>query len=73
MLGASAGQGPIGYMNPVIYGIGTSSSYKSTFHDVSDGSTNLYYPASKGYDLSTGWGSIIGSALFKTLVASATN
>lgn len=66
---ARAGQGltPIGSINPAVYRIGASASYKADFHDVTFGS-NLYYPARSGYDNATGWGSLIGDALEATLV-----
>jgi subtilase family serine protease len=62
----------IGFVNPAVYAIGTSSNYSSAFHDIADGSTNLYYPATTGYDLTTGWGSFNGGGLF-TLLATATS
>ena len=63
----AAGYGLIGYLNPSIYRIAQSSLYSQSFHDVADGSTNLYYPAKPGYDLSTGWGSFQGVGLFRAL------
>jgi subtilase family serine protease len=62
----------IGFVNPAVYAIGTSSNYSTAFHDIADGSTNLYYPATTGYDLTTGWGSFNGGGLF-TLLATATS
>ena len=67
----AAGKGPIGFLNPVIYQIGASTSYTADFHDVTSGS-NLYYPAITGYDNATGWGSFIGDALLSTLVSGLT-
>jgi subtilase family serine protease len=46
---------PVGFINPELYTIGLSSSYKSEFHDITSGSNG--YPATTGYDLVTGWGS----------------
>lgn len=48
------GNGTIGFANPLLYGIG-SSSYASAFHDIASGSNG--FPAVAGYDLATGWGS----------------
>jgi kumamolisin len=58
---------PIGFLNPSLYQIGNGLNYNSAFHDINDGSTNLYYPATTGYDLSTGWGSFNGAGLFSLL------
>jgi hypothetical protein len=59
----------MGYMNPVLYGIGATMGlpvdlYSKCFHDVADGYSNWnaqanatqIYPSVPGYDLSTGWG-----------------
>jgi kumamolisin len=65
----SAGLGYIGFVNPTLYALGRSSGYSHDFHDINDGSTNLYYPAVTGYDNSTGWGSFNGQNLITDLVA----
>ncbi len=54
----------IGFFNPTLYTLGTqTASFASPpFHDITSG-TNLYYPATAGYDLATGWGSPDGVAL----------
>jgi subtilase family serine protease len=65
------GFGVIGFLNPSLYQVGASASYLTGFHDVNDGSTNLYYPATTGYDLATGWGSLNGAGLFSLLTAQA--
>jgi kumamolisin len=57
----------IGFMNPAIYAVGTGSRYASDFHDIADNSNNGYYPAVKGYDDATGWGSFNGQNLFQDL------
>jgi len=57
----------LGFANPSLYAIGTGTSYLSDFHDISDGSTNLYYPAVAGYDDATGLGSFIGDTLLAEL------
>jgi len=59
----------IGFVNTSIYQLAQSSLASSCFHDISDGSTNLYFPAVSGYDLSTGWGSFKGAALISALSA----
>ena len=62
---ASNGQQPVGFANPLIYTIGGSADYLSGFHDIADGSNNLYplYTAKTGYDNVTGWGSFNGAGL----------
>ncbi len=57
----------IGFLNPTLYRIGTDGysqvtyQYPTTMHDVQDGSNNLYFPAVKGFDDSTGWGTPNGT------------
>ena len=58
---------PLGFPNAAIYQIGESNQYLSTFFDIADGSTNRYYPAVKGYDNATGWGSFNGENLLQVL------
>lgn len=46
----------LGFLNPTIYTLlNTSTLYSHAFHDVTSG-TNLYYPATPGYDMVTGVG-----------------
>lgn len=67
-------QPPVGFLNPIIYSIGTGSAatYAATFHDITSGnnewpgSPNLYV-ACPGYDLCTGWGSINGMGMINYL------
>ena len=61
--------GRLGFPNPALYRIGKSRSYKRDFHDIKDGSTNGYYPAVRGYDLATGWGSYNAAHLIQSLSA----
>ncbi len=61
----------LGYFNPIIYGVARGTGYATNFHDISDGSTNLYYPAQTGFDLTTGWGSFNGGNLYTTLTSSS--
>jgi kumamolisin len=64
---AAGGNPPLGFANPSLYQIGTGAHYGTDFHDVADGSTNLYYKAVAGYDNSTGWGSFNGANLLADL------
>jgi kumamolisin len=61
------GLGPLGFANPAIYQLAAAATYSSDFHDIADGSTNLYYPAVRGYDAATGLGSFNGANLLADL------
>jgi kumamolisin len=61
----------IGFLDPIIYPIGVSSSYDTDFHDITSG-TSGSYSAVTGYDLVTGWGSPNGQALINALTGSST-
>jgi subtilase family serine protease len=63
---ATNGQPPVGFLNPVLYQLGTGSNFSMEFHDVTSGS-NGGYSAVVGYDLMTGWGSPHGANLINTL------
>jgi subtilase family serine protease len=60
----------VGLLNPALYQLGNAQVKGGTvvFHDIVEGSSTTSlapgFPARKGYDLATGWGSPIGSALF---------
>ena len=45
-----------GFANPALYGLENAQQPYTPFHDVTSG-TNLYYPATTGYDEASGWGS----------------
>ena len=53
---ASAGDAPLGFINPAVYSFGTSASYGADFHDIASGTSGIN-SAVAGYDLVTGWGS----------------
>jgi kumamolisin len=70
----------VGYLNPTLYGLGTSG----VFRDINDGVSNsvswtnpdgsvggpsLGYSSGPGWDACTGWGSIDGNALLSALAA----
>ena len=59
----------LGFLNPLLYALLNSSTlYGRAFHDVTSGS-NLFYPATSGYDMTTG----IGTAnAYGFVVAAAT-
>jgi hypothetical protein len=69
---AMFGNGPVGFLNPAIYAIGTGPGYATNFHDITTGnntnstSPNAYF-AVTGYDLCTGWGTPNGSNLVNSL------
>ena len=62
----------VGFVNPVVYGIGAGSSYSNAFHDITVGndtnaqSANLFL-ARPGFDLCTGWGTPNGAGLINAL------
>ncbi len=61
----------VGFLNPLIYGIGAGSGYDSNLHDITTGS-NGGFDALVGYDLATGWGTPDGQPLINNL-SGATN
>ena len=63
------GGATVGFLNPTIYRIGVGSAYDNNFHDITSGN-NGKYSAVTGYDLVTGWGSLIGSNLINVLAGS---
>jgi hypothetical protein len=71
---AANGQPPIGFANPALYAIGNSTNYNACFHDITTGNnftanSPSKYSATAGYDLCTGWGTMIGSNLMQALLA----
>ena len=74
---AADGQPPIGFANPALYAIGKSTNYLSCFNDITTGcntntSSPTKYDAVPGYDLCTGWGTMIGGNLMQALLAPPT-
>jgi subtilase family serine protease len=59
--------GTVGFMNPQLYSVGGGASYTRDFHDIADGSTNMYYVSHTGYDNATGLGSFNGANLIADL------
>jgi len=59
------GDKPPGFIDPAIYPLGLSKGYATAFHDITAGSNG--FPATKGYDLATGWGSPNGAGLINAL------
>jgi subtilase family serine protease len=62
---AAHGDKPPGFINPTIYPMGLGSGYHTDFHDITSGSNG--YPATKGYDLASGWGSPNADGLINAL------
>ena len=56
---------PPGFINPTIYPLGLGSGYNTDFHDITVGSNG--FPATKGYDLASGWGSPNTNGLINAL------
>jgi hypothetical protein len=67
---ASSRKPRVGFLNPVIYGIGAGSSYQSDLHDIVTGN-NSGFNALPGYDLATGWGTPAGQSLINSLTGVA--
>jgi len=68
----TAPSGGIGFINPAIYAIGAGSSYDRDFHDITSGNNltdnqPVWFSATTGYDLTTGWGSANGQNLIDAL------
>jgi len=59
------GLGTVGFINPKIYAIGSSTTYSADFHDIVSGSNG--YSATISYDLASGWGSPNKSNLIDAL------
>jgi N-acetylneuraminic acid mutarotase len=67
------GQSPVGFINPVIYAIGTGTNYAAAFHDIATGNNTNASSATKfsavtGYDLCTGWGTPNGASLIQAFL-----
>jgi len=69
---AANGQPPVGFLNPALYALGQSADYTNVLHDITVGNNATptsggLFPAARGYDLCTGWGSPRGSNLIYAL------
>lgn len=62
------GKPALGFLNPALYQLGSRGPGASPYHDVTIGG-NLYYPATPGWDYSTGWGTPDAARLVADLVA----
>ena len=63
----AAGSSTLGFANTSLYNLAATSAYANDFHDIADGSTNLFYPAVAGYDDATGLGTFNGANLLADL------
>jgi kumamolisin len=66
--GAAYNRPPLGFANPTLYRLGSTTPRDPPFHDVVAGN-NLYYPATQGWDYATGWGSFDAYNLAHDLTA----
>jgi xanthomonalisin len=66
----AAGKSTMGYINPIIYGIGTSSSYATCLHDITSGTDGI--AAGVGIDMPSGWGSPVGLTTINALIGATT-
>ena len=63
---------PVGFVNPTFYALGKTSTYATTFHDITIGdnfntSSPDLFTAVPGYDLTSGWGSPDGQSMLNAL------
>lgn len=70
----TAGKGPIGDLNPVLYAIYHGANYANDFHDITVGNdqvagSSVGFPAGTGYDVASGIGSPRVANLITDLVA----
>ncbi len=68
----------LGFLNPLLYGVAQNAGhYANDFNDIIVGSSNAFndgkYPATPGYDMTTGLGSYNAQTLVNDLEASAAN
>ncbi len=63
----SKGKPVVGFINPAIYALGKTASYKTTFHDQFKGKSGKF-SCTTSFDLVTGLGSPVGQALINALV-----
>jgi subtilase family serine protease len=63
------GNSVLGFVNPALYTLYSSSSYNTDFHDITSGGNSL--GTSVGYDLTTGIGTPDGQALIDALAGSS--
>ncbi len=63
----AGGKALLGFANPPIYTDNADGYSGTDFHDIADGSTNFVYPAVRGLDDATGWGSFNGANLLTHL------
>jgi subtilase family serine protease len=67
---AANGKPRVGFLNPLLYGIGKGSNYVANLNDIRSGSNNGFSAVS-GYDLTTGWGSPAGQHLINNLTGTS--
>jgi hypothetical protein len=60
----------VGFLNPLVYAIGSGSNYGLDFNDIKTGN-NSGFNAVAGYDLATGWGSPAGQHLIYDLTGTS--
>ncbi|MDR3746514.1 MAG: FG-GAP-like repeat-containing protein [Acidobacteriaceae bacterium] len=68
----TAPAGGIGFINPALYTLGSGANYGNDLHDITSGNNDtasqpVWFSATTGYDLTTGWGSPTGKSLIDAL------
>lgn len=71
----TAANGGVGFINPTLYTLGAGNNPSDYFHDITIGnnktlSQSIWYSATTGYDLTTGWGTPTGQKLIDALSSS---
>jgi kumamolisin len=66
----SGGKATLGNFNPLLYGVGTGSSYATSIHDITSGTDGI--KAGTGFDMATGWGTPVGQTTINALLGSTT-
>ena len=61
------GVATLGYINPILYKIGTGSSYATSIHDITSGTDGI--ASGVGIDMASGWGSPVGMTTINALLA----
>jgi len=67
----AAGKAVLGEANPKLYALANSTSYGTSFHDVTSGA-NQDFSTKTGYDQVTGWGTPVADALTTALLGDTT-
>jgi subtilase family serine protease len=73
----AAGNPTVGFLNPVLYTLGKSAAFGTTFHNIIGGTDDCcgqpaFYTASGGYNLVGGWGAMNATTAMTNILAPPT-